>query len=52
MKTEKPSAQLPVFSLEWALARLRENAEDRYAMKIKIDLTLRIGKPDGPKEKR
>jgi len=47
-KKDKSSAQLPVWSYEWAKARLRENSSDPIALKIVLQHELAIGGVDQP----
>lgn len=44
----KCSAQLAFGSCEWAFARLRENAEDRYALMIKLKCDAPKNSPSPP----
>ena len=46
-KSNRRSAQLPIRSYEWAVARLNEDPSDAYARKIKMEQDLRPKLP-GP----
>lgn len=47
-KKDKSSAQFPIWSYEWAKARLRENPSDPLALSIVLEHELPKGGTDRP----